>query len=148
MTMTDIDPFADKAPAVSFKDAKVGTVVTIKVTSPAKLVQQRDFKTKEPATWPDGNPKMAAVINGEVNGEPRSLWAPKPSAMYVAIAAAQKEAGKRIDAGDTLAVKFTGTKPTDGDPQKLYAAKLTPGTPPPIGDDPFSGTSNDDDPPW
>jgi len=143
----DIDPFgSDKAPAVSWKDAPVGTVVTMKVSGPAKLVQSTDFKTKEPAKWPDGNPKMSVVINGTVDGEERSLWAPKPSALFAAIAEAQKAVGQngkahRLREGDTLLVKFTGTKPTTGDPQKLFAAKIEVGTPRPSGDDPFGDTA-------
>lgn len=144
----DLDPFAsaNSAPAVSWKDAVVGTVVTMVVTEAPALVQSRDFKTKEPATWPDGNPKMAVVINGTVDGEDRSLWASKPSALFGALADAQKASGKRIAPGDTIAVKFTGTKPTSGDPQKLFAAKHTPGTPP--TPDAFAGATGDDSPPW
>lgn len=145
MSTQDEDPFGSGSPAVSWKDVPVGTVVTMQVTDAAKLVQSRDFKTKEPATWPDGNPKMSVVINGTVNGEERSLWAPKPSALFAAIGDAQKAAGAngrphRLREGDTLAVKFTGTKPTSGDPQKLFAAKITPGTPTPSGGDPFGET--------
>lgn len=145
----DIDPFdgADKAPAVSWKTATVGDVVTINVTDYPKLVQSRDFKTKEPATWPDGNPKMSVVINGDVNGQPHGLWAGKPSALFVAIAEAQKTSGKKIAPGDTLAVKFTGTKPTSGDPQKLFAVKHTPGVAPSTTPDPF-GNDGKVEPPW
>jgi hypothetical protein len=149
MTAPQIDPFegANKAPAVSWKDKPVGTVITMTVTDHPKLVQSRDFKTKEPATWPDGNPMMSVVINGDINGEPHGLWASKPSALFVALAEAQKASGKKITPGDTLAVKFTGTKPTQGDPQKLFAVKHTPGTPSPApADDPWA--SHESAPPW
>lgn len=129
------DPFAtyEKYPAVSFKNAPIGTEYAGEVIDPPKLVQARDYNTNEPAFWKDGNPKMTVVIGLKLdNGEKKSLWAPKPSAMFRALADAQKEAGKRIENGDRLRVKLTGTKPT-GDPkkedQKLYAAKLSAGTP-------------------
>lgn len=125
------DPFADalRTPAVSFKDAPVGTKVRFLVKSEAKMVQSRDFESGDPATWSDGNPKMAAVFQGEVGGEARSLWAPKPSSMFTAIAQAQADAGgRRIGTGDTLIVTLTGTKPNSKNPklndQKLYTVEV------------------------
>jgi hypothetical protein len=129
--MTNPDPFAsyDKVPALSFKDKPIGTSYTGEVLEEARLVQARDFETGERAAWPDGNPKMSAVVRLRVDGEERSLWAPKPSAMFTAIADAQKAAGKRITAGGTLTVTFTGEEPNRKNPrlnaQKLYSAKYT-----------------------
>lgn len=156
MTTADIDPFAgaDKVPSISFKDAPVGTVYEGVVTEAPKLVQSRDFNTGEPAFWPakpgeTPNPKMSVVIRLLLNdGEERSLWAQKPSAMFAAIGEAQKTSGKRIEVGGTLAVKFTGEKPhTDPDkvrknlpPQKLYAAKYTPPAASPA-DDPWASSA-------
>lgn len=138
----DRDPFegAEKVPSVSFKDSPIGTVVTMKVTKKAELVQTRDFDTNEPATWPDGNPKLAAVIVGEVDGEERSFWATKPSSMFSAIAEAQKVAGARIAPGGVLKVKFDAEKPNPDkkkSAQKLYKAIYTP----PV-EDAFADTSS------
>lgn len=156
MTTVDIDPFAgaDKVPSISFKDAPVGTVYEGIVTEAPKLVQSRDFNTGEPAFWPAKpgeapNPKMSVVIRLQLlDGDERSLWAQKPSAMFAAIGEAQRAAGKRIEIGGTLAVKFTGEKPhTDPEkvrknlpPQKLYAAKYTPPAAKPA-DDPWGSTA-------
>lgn len=145
MTTAETDPFAgaEKAASLSFKDMPVGTTYTGVVTEAPKLIQSRDFNTGEPAFWPvtrpgeQPNPKMSVVINLEVEGEPRSLWAPKPSAMFAALAEAQKKAGAKIEPGATLSVRFTGEKAhTDPDkirkklpPQKLYEAKLIPAPP-------------------
>lgn len=139
------DPFGESdAPAYSWKDKTVGHVITLLVGDHPKMVQSRDFKTKKPAVWDDGNPKYSVVINGTIDGEEYGLWMNKPSAMFGAIKEATKAAGKKgIAPGDTLMVKFIGTKPTDGDPQKLYAAKLTPGAPPAGTPDPFSSGSGD-----
>lgn len=159
--MTEIDPFAgaEKAPSLSFKDMPVGTTYTGVVTEGPKLVQSRDFNTGEPAFWPasrpgeEPNPKMSVVINLDVEGEPRSLWAAKPSAMFAALAEAQKKAGAKIEAGATLSVRFTGEeKHTDPDKirrglpaKKLYSAKLEPAPAKPAADV-FAGS--DDTPPW
>ncbi len=70
----DQDPLDyEKAPSLSFKGMPVGTTYTGRVLGPASLVQSRDFESGEPATWPDGNPKMAVVIRLEVNGEPLTI---------------------------------------------------------------------------
>lgn len=122
------DPFAsyDRVPALSFKNAAIGTSYTGEVLEEAKLVQARDFETGDPAFWPDGNKKMSAVIRLRVDSEERSLWAPKPSAMFKALADAQKAAGKRIAVGGALTVTFTGEEPNTKNPKlnpmKLYAA--------------------------
>jgi hypothetical protein len=159
--MTEVDPFAgaEKAPALSFKDMPVGTTYQGVVTDTPKLVQSKDFNTGDPAFWPakpgqEPNPKMSVVVNLDVDGEPRSLWAQKPSAMFVALAEAQKTSGIKIAPGVKLAVRFTGEKPhTDPEkirkklpPQKLYAVKLEAAPPEPAAD-PFGGSA-DDQPPW
>ena len=73
---------------------------------------------------------MSVVIYLEVNGEEMSLWALKPSALFIALGMAQKDAGARITPGGTLHVRFTGEKPNEKNPnlhpQKLYAAKYEP----------------------
>lgn len=142
------DPFAtyDRAPALSFKNAPIGTSYTGEVLEEAKLVQARDFETGERATWPDGNPKMTVVLRLRVDGEERSLWAPKPSAMFKALADARKAAGKPIAPGGWLTVTFTGEEPNKKNPrlnpQKLYEAKYVEGAPPSEAD-PF-----EDEPPF
>lgn len=100
----DYDPLeSQSAPALSFKDAAIGTVQYIDVTEPCDFVQCRDFDTDEPAVWPDGKPRMAAVFRGpDANGETRSIWAEKPSDLLAKLQAAQKELGRRIGTGDVI----------------------------------------------
>lgn len=130
--MTYVDPFAGgtKTPALSFKNAVPGTAYTVVVSKLPELVQSRDFKTGEPAFWPDGNKKMAAVVTGTLpDGTEVSVWAPQPSSMFAAIAQAQKDAGAQIAPGGRLTVQLTGFKPSDDpkkEPQKLYAATYQP----------------------
>ena len=131
-TQPQADMFAGGAtvPSISFKDAPIGATVTGKVTETPVLVQSRDFKTGQPAFWPDNNPKMSVVTKIVLaTGEERGLWAAKPSAMFAAIAEAQKVAGALIAVGGTLTITLTGTKPPDNaqmSPQKLYAVAYTP----------------------
>lgn len=140
----ELDPFADtseKRPAVSFKDKPIGTTYTLTVDEAPKMAQLRKYGTTDPDFWEDGNPKMGVVVAVKLDGEARSLWAPKPSAMFTAIAEAQKTAGAKIEPGATLIVRFDGEKPSSkGNPQKLYKVKLTPAAPAPapdpFGDDP------------
>jgi hypothetical protein len=131
MTQTYNDPFAStSAQSVSFNNMPVGTSYTGTVLELPQLVQARDFETGNPATWPDGNPKMTVVTKLSVDGEERSLWAPKPSAMFAAISDAQKTAGASIAVGGTLTVTYTGDKPNATNPRlnpaKQYSAVYTP----------------------
>ena len=132
MSTQPVDMFAggDTVPSVSFKDAPVGASVTGVVTVAPSLVQSRDFKTGQPAFWPDNNPKMSVVTRIALpNGEERGLWAAKPSAMFAAIAEAQKTAGALIAVGGTLTITLTGTKPAENpqmSPQKLYSVVYVP----------------------
>lgn len=155
MTTAEIDPFAEsseKAPAISFKDKPAGTVITVKATGSPKKVQGKEFGTDNPATWPDGNPKWSAVINGlDENGEPCAIWAQIPSDLFIKLRDAQKELGRSVRDGDTIAIKFVKEEPTKGSPKKVYAVKITPGAPSaPKGEDPFGSTTSADDsaPPW
>ena len=136
----DTDPLEyEKAPSLSFKGMPIGTTYVGRVLGPVTLVQSRDFESGEPATWPDGNPKMAAVVRLDVNGETRSVWAAKPSAMFAALVAAQKQAGQRIGEGGTLHVRYTGEIPNGKNPRlhaaKQYACKYEPPVHDPFADE-------------
>lgn len=143
------DPFgAAKVPAVSWKDAPIGTTVIMEVTGPAEIVQSRDFETSKLEFWEPEypgaapQPKWSVVTNGLVNGEMKALWAAKTSkagSLCRAIADAQTEAGFRVDAGTRLAVQFVGEEPPPPDrprnsPRKLYRAQLQRGAPGGAGD--------------
>lgn len=144
-TAQEIDPFAgaEKAPSVKFPT--IGTTVTGVITDPPNLVQSRDFETGELATWPDGNPKMSAVINVEVDGEKQAIWASKPSALFAALAQAQKDAGARFEVGGTIVVRYDSDKPNEKNPRlnaaKQFKAKYTPPAAKKVADsDPFAST--------
>jgi len=142
----DIDPFADaeSTPSLSFANAPVGTSYKFTVLEPAKLVQSRDYETGEPATWPDGNPKMSAVLVVEVDGEKRSIWARKPSSMFSALAKAQADAGARFEAGGAGTVTFASEKPHENkrfNAIKQYSATYQPPKPA----DPFEAKQDSDE---
>ena len=129
----DVDPLDyEKVPSVSFRDAEVGTFYEGIIVKKPTLAQSRDYESGEPATWSDGNPKLSVVIQLELsNGETRSLWAPKPSAMFAALVAAQKEAGGHpMQVGGTLGVKYTGSVPNAKNsklnPTKQYVCRYSP----------------------
>ncbi len=132
-TDTTTDPFAgtESIPSISFKDAPIGTSYTGTVTEAPALVQARDYESGQPAFWSDGNAKMTVVTKIAIDtGEERALWAAKPSALYRAIAEAQKAAGAQIAVGGTIKVTFTAEKPNEKNPrlnpQKLYSVDYTP----------------------
>ena len=136
---TETDPFSGgiKIPSLSWKGLPVGTVFTCEVLEPAKLLQSRDFESGEPAYWDAAHaqPVMSAVVNVRITagphsvGEERSIWAQKPSNLFVAIAEAQKTAGARLAAGGVLSLKFDGETPHQNprySPIKQYKARYTP----------------------
>jgi len=122
--MAYVDPFegGSKTAAVSFKDSRPGDSVTLIITKLPELVQSRDFETGQPAVWDDGNPKMSAVVTGTINGEEKAVWASKPSAMFAAVAEAQRVAGAKLAPGGTLTITYSGDKPNEKNP-RLNAAK-------------------------
>lgn len=131
--MSDLDdPFENaSSPSLSFKGSVAGkTKYRGKVTKLPELVQARDFETGDPAFWPDGNKKMTVVIGLEVDGEPRSLWATKPSSMFAAIGKAQKDA-RKLHLGDEIEVWHAADEPNKNPrlaDQKIYEAKIYAGS--------------------
>lgn len=144
------DPLAETSnPSISFKDQPIGTTYTLTVCGTPEMVQSRDFKTRKPATWPDGNPKMSLVIKGLMDGQPVSLWGAKPSAMWAALAQARQEAGVPLDDGALLTITFSGTKPKPGmDPQKLYTAVYVPARKDPLAATPVAAQGAQEAPPF
>lgn len=130
--MSNIDPFAggEGNPSISFKDAPHGTTYRGRVAELPALVQSRDFETGNPATWPDGNPKMVVCTTLEIDGQLFSLWAPKPSALFAAIKDAQNKAGSQIAVGGILEVTYTHDEPNKTNPRlnpaKQYRVTYTP----------------------
>lgn len=140
----DNDPFAsDSTPAISFKNAAIGEAVTGVVAELPKMVQATDFDSGKPAFWDNGNPKMTVVTTLDVGGELRGLWAPKPSAMFAAFGAAQKELGRKVQLGDVVTVAYIGERANEKNPrlnpQKLYDVSIRAGAPGASGD-PFAET--------
>jgi hypothetical protein len=148
------DPFSGgvKTPALSFKDVKVGGEFILRVTEPATLVQGRDYDTSQPAYWDEEKtqPKMCAVITGRVIngpnsvGEHRSVWAKKPSSLFVAIAEAQAKAGVRIAKDGILHIKFAGETKHENkrfNAIKNYTAEYT-------APDPLSSDEEDEETPY
>lgn len=136
------DPFggSSRTSSLSWKGVAIGAVFTCEVLEPAKLLHSRNFETNEPDYWdPPTNtqPKQSAVVNVRVLsgphsvGEERSIWAQKPSNLFVAIAQAQQTAGAKIAPGGTLHLKFAGEIPHENkrySPIKQYQAKYEPPT--------------------
>lgn len=127
------DPFAqqERYPSVSWKDAKIGTMIDGIVIEAPKQVQARNFETGEMDFWEDGNKKMTVVVGLELkDGDKRSLWCPIPSAIFAAVAQAQKDSGELIGEGGRLRVKFVGEEENRKNPKlnkkKLFKAKYTP----------------------
>ena len=110
------DPFAepDRHPAVSWVGAPAGATITGTVIDLPRDVQARDFATGKAETWDDGNPKWNVVIGLDINGEKRSLWAMKPSAMFAALKEAIKQTQPGyVELGGTFQLTYTGDKPPE-----------------------------------
>lgn len=102
-----------------------------------ETMQVRNFKTKLPETWDDGNPKMQAVITLQTDERDpqienddgvRKLYV-SSKGMREAIAGAVRKAGAReVTVGGKLAVTFTreGESENGLNPPKVYAAAYKP----------------------
>jgi hypothetical protein len=128
---------SNSAPALSFKDAKVGDSFTGIVTH-AEVAQVRDYETGQPKTWDDGNPQMQVVItlatdyrdaaNPEDDGERKAYL---PGQKLAALKAALKEIGRStVEKGDVFTITFIGTKPASNkkyNDVKLYGIEIKAG---------------------
>jgi hypothetical protein len=124
------DPFAagEKIPSLSFNGLPAGTTFHFTVTGLDAGVQTTNFESGELEYWPDGNKKLANVITAavdEFDGDLRTIWARKPSALYRAFQEASKTSGIIWGPGVRGTITYTGEKPNEKNPrlnpQKLYA---------------------------
>lgn len=140
--MSESNPFdsGNSAKSLSFaaRDAygnlshlPVGTRYDFEVTEEPKEVQARDFDSGQPAFWDKEKtqPKKTIVIGVKVNGEDRTLWAPKPSATFTAIKEALTTAQgvQPIKVGGKGYIEFTGYGKAEAgkNPQKLFKVGYT-----------------------
>lgn len=133
------DPFAStpKVASISWKGAPAtDALLTLELEKAPEMVTY--------GKWPDGADKENVVVTGTVKkfthnpqivGETRSLWVPKGSRLFKAIASAQREAGgQRLNRGSVLHVKTAGeTNIGGGKVAREWAAKHEP--PAPVADD-------------
>jgi hypothetical protein len=134
-TLMSDDPFEapERRPAYSWKGATIGTILDGIVVEAPREIQARDYESGEPAFWDKAGtqPKMTVIVGLKLrDGSEYTLWCPKPSAIFAAVAQAQKDAGERINEGGRLRVKYTGEKKNPDkpklNPQKQFAAKYDP----------------------
>jgi hypothetical protein len=118
------DPFMDQGSAEAIKFETVGQIHSIIV----RRVEQKvdvDMASGLPKTWPNGDPKHVFVFNGEVDGEPRSLWV--RGNMVKAIREATVKAGLSTVIDTKVTIKFSelGEATQRGfSPPKLFVAKV------------------------
>lgn len=107
--------------SISWKDAPKGTKYVIEVTENPELVDGEDY---------NGKPQKSVVVNGLVDGEERTLWAPVGKTLAFAISKAQEEAGDVVRAGGTLTVWTEGLVPSPkkaGVKFRAFGASYQPG---------------------
>lgn len=127
------DDFGNAVPA------GVGTTYTLQTTEDLDVVQQRDFNTQEPMTWPDGRPRLNIVVTGTLieTNVPASQYSDGDDDAMIrrfffkgqsqqALQQALKQSGmKRFGIGTKIRITLTGYKPSQkGNPQKLYSVEI------------------------
>lgn len=95
-------------------DAEPGTVVSGPIVGVA-MRQSRDFKTGDPAFWPDGKPKNEVVVRVETDNGERAVYIPTWGRAKQALSEAVGEAGlskisEALRPGNVLSVRFNGKK--------------------------------------
>lgn len=117
-------------------DSQSGAQVSGKVVS-VEVTQVNDFKTKQPAFWPDGNPKQQIHIVLQTSLPPededddgrRSLWVKGWGVQIKALRDACRHAGvKAPSCGDVMTARFTGLgqRGNNQQPPKLYEYEIRP----------------------
>lgn len=128
---------SSSAPALSFKDAKVGDSFTGIITH-AETAQVRDYETGNPKFWDDGNPQIQVVVTlatdyrdparEDDTGERKAYL---PGQKLAALKAALKEAGRTtLEKGDIFTITYVGTKPASNkkyNDVKLYGIEIKQG---------------------
>lgn len=115
------------------KFATPGDSITGVITRPYREAQVTKYGTAEPDFWPDGSPKMQAIVDLQTDQREdsdddgvRTLYIAS-TRQRRAISEAIKRAGAPdLQAGGTLTLRYTGNDPKSKNPQnpaKLYAAE-------------------------
>jgi hypothetical protein len=103
------DPFAAPPKNINFTEEwTAGETYELDVIDAPRTIQGFDIKTKKPAIWDDGRPKMVAVTTVEWGGEVRSLWAPIPSALFKRLREATTASRTSIRRGSHLSIPYEG----------------------------------------
>jgi hypothetical protein len=141
--MTD-DLFAGSgsAPSISFyvrdpntnalSPKPIGTRQGGPVTDDPSKTQQRNFDSKLPEFWPDGEPKWQVVVPVEFGDERRAFYISKDSregSQFQAVKAVTTDRGLRVGKGGELYLTLVGFKPNEDKSKAsrpLYSAEYTP----------------------
>lgn len=118
-----VDPFMQSGNAEAIKFTNPGDTHSITVRKVEEKIDTSPDGTVK--TWSNGDPMHVYVFNGEVDGEPRSLWV--RGNMVTAIREATVKAGLSTVVDTKVTVKFTefGTPTQKGfSPPKLFVAKV------------------------
>lgn len=121
------DPFAPSEKRDYHKFENVGDTV-VGIIDKIDEVQEKDYDTGDPVTWPDGRPRMIYVleVRDTTSGEVKALWA--RGNMITAIREASREVGHG-PLGHLLKLKYhEDGKPSNPrfKPPKLFKAKIEP----------------------
>jgi hypothetical protein len=119
----------------ALKFPTVGTEYSGRITAAPELRQQRDYLSKQPMVWPDGEPKMQLVVtltldagcrDGDDDDGKRALFV--QGQMRAALSDALAEAGAGVpEVGGHLRVIYVGDEPIAGlSPAKLYQIDYKP----------------------
>lgn len=136
---TNPNDFLTGGGEASAKFENVGDTITGTVVN-QEVRQQTDYKTGDPLTWANGDPRMQLVVtlqtalkddyddNGLRNLYVKGSKKPGTKSLHDAVASAVRAAGaKGLEDGGTLTVTYVGAEPPPPsapklDPRKLYSA--------------------------
>jgi hypothetical protein len=117
--------FSSTSSSVSFEQKDVEFVG--QVNGPVTTQQATVYKSTELATWPNGDPKMQALVPLiDQEGNARTLYVPASSRLQKAIGAALAAAGVGdLEVGGVLGIQWTGfaTGRNSANPPKEYAVR-------------------------
>ncbi len=99
-------PRRERPPAARFPG--IGAVIAGRIITKPEMLQQRDFRTKEPLTWPDGEPRWEVAIQLRLSDEREVTLYAKGNSLNAVRDAIADAGAETLEIGGYLKICYVG----------------------------------------